>query len=325
MSFLKSKPIQNEQNSTMSSTTTTDLPDYVAKGGETAVGIGADLATDPYKAYEGQRVADFSADTQTGFASLRDLLSKAMSSGTQDAAVAGASQYAAAPAQKVGYEGVFDGDFSKYMNQYTDAALAPAMRKIQEASDAARNRIRAAATGSGAPGMFRDARADNMLARNDRDTALAMGETAATASRDAFDRAVSQRMADLQRKTGTDTTNANFAETALGRLLQGTSGAIAQEGAGQQNMLQAIQAMLSSGQMQTAQSQAQLDAEKAKHDETYNYQLSGLDALLKALKAPAEVATTQEGETTGTSTQTGGPSPWATILGSALGAAAKAI
>lgn len=325
MSFLKSTPIQNEQNSTTNATTTTDLPDYVTKGSETAVGIGTDLATNPNTAYQGDRVADFSADTQAGFGALRDLLTKAMSSGTSDGAVAGAKSYAEAPAQKIGYQGVFDGDFSKYMNQYTDAALAPAMRKIQEASDAARNRIRAAATNSGAPGMFRDARADNMLATNDRNTALAMGETAATASRDAFDRAVAQRQADLQRQTSTDTTNANFAETALGRLLQGTGAAVSQEGAGQSNMLQAIQAALSGGQMQTAQEQAQLDAEKAKHDETYNYQLSGLDALLKALKAPTEGTTTQTGETTGTQTQTGGPSPWASILGAALGAAAKKI
>lgn len=320
--LFSSKPVKNEQESTSSATTSTDLPDYVTDAGKTAVGIGTDLATKPWTAYSGPRVADFSTDTQTAFGSLRDLLTKAMSSTAGETAARGALDYASAPSQSVGYQGTFDGDISKYISQYTDAALAPALKKIQEASDAARKRIGAGATSAGA---FGDARHGILEARNQSDTAETMGNTAAQVYANAFDKAVATKQGDLARETATDTTNANFAETALGRLLQGTGSLVGQEGAAQGNLLQAIQSMLTGGQMQTGQAQAQLDADKAEHDETYNYQLSGLDALLKALKAPAEVTTTSEGTQTGTSTQSGGPSPWLSILGSALGTAATKI
>src|SRR5690606_7778841 len=106
------------------------------------------------------------------------------------------------------------------------------------------------------------------------DTAEVMGDTAAKVYADAFDRAVATKQGDLARKTATDTSNASFMETALGRLLGGTGAAVSQEGASQGNLLQALQAMLTGGQMQTAQQQAELDANKAQHDETYIYQLS---------------------------------------------------
>ena len=324
MSFLNSKPIKNEQSGTSSSTTTTDLPDYVTKGSETAVDIGSKLATDPWKAYEGQRVADLSGDTMSGLEGLKSLFSNMMGSQTGETAVSGALDYAKAPAQKVGFEGTFDtGDVSKYMmRQYTDAALAPALRKIQEAGDAARKRIGAGATSAGS---FGDSRHGILESKNDANTSQAIGDTASQFFANAFDKAVATKQGDLARKTGTDTTNANFMEQMLSRLLGGTGAAVQQEGAGQQNMLQAIQAMLSGGQLQTGNEQAKLDAGKAKHDETYNYQVSGLDALLKALKAPTEGTTTSAGTSTGESTQTGGPSPWASILGSALGTAATKI
>lgn len=324
MSFLKSKPIENVQESTQSTTSTTSLPDYVTEGGKTAVGIGTDLATNPWKAYEGQRVADLSGDTMSGLGGLRDLFNKATTSTTGDTAVQGALDYAKAPAQQIGFEGTFDANdiLTKYMNPYTEAALAPALRKIQEAADAARKRIGAGAT---AAGSFGDSRHGILESKNDANTSQAIGDVASQFFSQAFDKAVATKQGDLARKTGTDLTNANFMEQALSRLLGGSQAAVPLEGAGQQNLLQAIQAMLGGGQLQTAQQQAQLDAAKSQHDETYNYQLSGLDALLKALKSPTEGSTTQEGTSSGTSTQTGGPSPWASILGSALGTAATKI
>lgn len=323
MSFLKSKPIEQKQSGTSSSTTTTDLPDYVTDASKTAIGIGSDLALNPWKAYEGPRVADFSTDTQTAFSGIRDLFNKAMSSTTGDTAVQGALDYAKAPAQKIGFEGTFDsGDIAKYMNQYSDAALQPALRKIQEASDAARKRISAGATSAGS---FGDARHGILEAKNQSDTAQAIGDTASQFFSSAFDKAVAAKQGDLTRKTATDTTNANFFEQALSRLLGGTGAAVTQQGASQGNILQAIQALLGGGQTQTAQDQAKLDAAKAQYEETNNNQLTALNALLASLKAPYEGTTTSSGTQTGTSTQTGGPSPWASILGAALGTAATKI
>jgi len=293
------------QNSSLNVSQTT-LPEFVRAGGLEAIRLAQQHASTPASSYTAPRVAAFGPDSQNAFAGLRDIATRAGTSTAGTEAAEGARAYASAPAQRVGYEGTFDaGDISRYISPYVDNALQPALAKIQEASDAARKRLAATATGARA---FGDARHGIAEADLNASTSQAMGDTAANFMLQAFDRAVGAKQGDLARESASDAQNAQLGEQALARLFQGSAAPLGQQGAAQQQQLQALQALLAGGQMQTGQQQASLDAAYQEFLRTYGADAANLAQFAQILgQVPIERGQTATGVQTGQQTgmQTG--------------------
>lgn len=241
-------------------TTVQKVPDYIEEGGKEVIRRSQALADKPYESYTGNRVADFSGDQMSAFQQLRDLISNAPQVGGE--ALAGARTYASAPAQSISTERIVDeggqlGAIDDYLNPYVENALTPALRRIQEQSDAQRKRIAAGATAGGA---FGDARHGILEAQLGRDTSTAMGDTASQFYLDAFERALGARRDDLGRMLDVDKSNAVFSEQALDRGFQGTGALLDRTAQDQQTALERIKALLTTGGMQQGNEQAELDA-----------------------------------------------------------------
>lgn len=349
------KESETTQNTTQQSSQsqTTSNPDYVNTAAENLVNIGQDVGNSSYTPYTGQMVAPTTADQNNAFQMIRNLIAGAPQIGSE--VIQGARNYGAAPAQsvtphtvtgqQVGTERVVDengrlGAIADYINPYTDQALSPALRKIQEASTEAWNRNRARAQ---AAGSFGDARHGIVDAQNEKNTALAVGDTSAKYMTDAYDKAMAQRAQDLARMLSADTTtagfgqqaglanqsamnqadvtNANFEEQALTRQLAGANAVESLATADQTRLLQQIQQLLNAGQIQQSTEQAGNSADYQEFMNQYNHQFAALNALRSALLGlPSERTVTTTGTSMGETVNT---QPDNSILG-ALGGAAGA-
>lgn len=143
---------------------------------------------------------------------------------------------------------------SPYMNQYVMQALAPQMRQMDVQDANTRAATNANATGSGA---FGDARTGIEQANNTFNSNVAREGVIGNAYNQAFNTAIGAGAQDVSNKMGAETANANFAETALGRALGGST---ALQGL-QNQQLGVAKAQNEMGQQQTAQQQAQLTAQ----------------------------------------------------------------
>lgn len=299
------------------SETKTNIPQYVEDAGKLLVSKATDVAEKPFTPYTGDRFAGFTPDQQTAFQKIRDLASSAPGVGQE--ALGMIRNYGNAPAQNVSTERVVDekgrlGAISDYFNPYVDNALQPALRKIMEAADAQRKQIGASATSSGA---FGDARHGVVESNLNRNTSTAIGDTASQFYTNAFDKAMANRASDLNRFLSADTTDANFAEQGLGRQLTGANSLVSNAQADQQRQLQALQALLGSGNQQ--QGQAQL-----KKDFDFNefMRQQGWDAdVLGVLGAALAAAPYEKSQTT---TETGKDNSLIGALGSVVGSVASA-
>lgn len=297
------------------STSKTEIPEYVEAGGKKLVDLGVKASEKPFEAYTGDRVADLTPDQLTAFQKIRDLVSGAPQ--VLDESLAGARNYAAAPAQTVSTERVVDEDgrlgaISDYFNPYVEQALEPALRKIMEAADQQRKRIGANATSAGAFGDARHGIVDSEL---DQNTSTAIGDTSQQFFKNAFDSAIANRGADLNRFMQADGTTAQYAETALNRELAGSGAVQDRATADQQKQLQLIQSLLAGGTVQQANEQAGLDAGFGEFLREQGWDSTLIDQLARALGgAPYEKSQTE------TSTQ-----PDNSLIGAAGSVAAAAL
>lgn len=274
------------------------VPEYVETGGKKLIADGIKLSDKPFVAYTGDRVADFSPDQLTAFQKLRDLIGSAPN--VSGESLEGARSYASAPSQSIGTERIVDengqlGAISDYFNPHVDAALQPAIRKIMESADAQRKMIGAGATSSGAFGDARHGIVEGVL---NRDTSQVVGDTAAKFYNDAWNTAMAERTSDLNRFKDTDTINANFNEAGLNRLLTGSGAVVDRVGADQAMKLNQIQALLSGGNQQQGNAQAELDAGFQEFLRGQGWDFSVLEALSSALNAapyPKTQTTTKSG------------------------------
>lgn len=301
------------------STQKTTYPEWANQAGQLLVTKGTEMVNKPFENYSGERVADLTGDQNDAFAQLRTLISNAPNLGPTVQANMGA--YANAPAQQISTERVVDqggqlGAIADYTNPAMTAADGPAqaaIRRIMEAADTSRKRIGAGATSAGA---FGDARHGIQEASLDRDTSLAVGETAGKMYQDAYNSGMALRTGDLNRFLQTDSSNAALEEQALQRLLTGTKEMVGTTQADQSRMLQQIQALLGTGAVQQANGQAGLDALYQEFIREYGHDFSVLSALGGAVGAAPK-------ETTTTTTQPNN-GLWG-ILGSAIGSATQFI
>jgi hypothetical protein len=290
------KEQQKQQSSTI------QLPDWITQASQLLVQKGVDFANKPFQKYTGQMVANLTPDQQTAFQRLRSMVRN--SPVVLQDALSGARSFAQAPAQNVQTERVVDetgrlGAIKDYMNPHVDAALAPALRKIQEAADVQRNRLGASATMSGA---FGDARHGIVESALNRETSTAVGDTAAKFYSDAYDKAMANRFADLNRFLQTDTANAGYNERQLDRLFAGSGALIDRATADQARQLQGLQALLAGGTVQQQNQQAKLDAAYREFLRQYGHDANVVNVLAAALRgAPfgyTQTTTTREPDNT---------------------------
>ena len=290
MSALESKPIQNNTTGTMTMPTwLTDLAKTTATG-------AAGIANKGYQAFPGANpYGGTSADTQSGFQKIRDLF--AGSNGTS----AAISNVMNGAAPKVATEGTFDGEgIDKYMSKYTEGALNPALAKIAEAANAARLRARAGATSSGAFGDARHGVVENGINANESDS---IGSTAGTFMNQAFGQAVGARQNDLGRKLNADQTTAS-----LGAQRDGMTLNAAGQLDNQQN--NRIRQLLGAGEYQDTRGTAADQFNYGQYTEGRDWDKNQQSWLMQMLQG-----TPTDKTSTGTSEQTGGPSPWMALLG----------
>jgi hypothetical protein len=279
----------------------TDVPEWLDAYGETAFGKAKEVAADfptEFKAYEAPRVADFSGDQTNAFQQLRNLIAGAPQIGPE--AMGMVRTAANAPAQAVSTERVVDeggklGTIASYTDPYMKAAEGPvqaAIRKITEAADATRKKVGAGATMAGA---FGDARHGVAEAENEKNRGLAIGETAGNLYSKAMSDAMAARTGDLNRFGATDTANAQFNETALGRLFKGATDLTGTAQADQQRLLQQVSALLESGGKQQANEQLGLDRAFEEFIREYGHDFNVLNALTGAAKGtPTDSTTTSK-------------------------------
>jgi hypothetical protein len=290
MSALSSKPVQTNTSSTSS------LPSWLTDIAKSNTMAASDVAKTPFTAYEGNPYGGTSEDSRTAFQGLRDYISGGGAGGN-----ASIDKYMTTGPQKVATEGTFDaGDIDKYMNPYTEKALAPALRKIQESADAARLRLKSGATSSGS---FGDSRHGIVESKLDANTSQAIGDTSSQFLMNAFRDAVSTKTGDINRQLGVDTTNAQLEERGLER---GLTGAQAQ----QAQVLQQLQTLLGFGGAQEAKDEKAKLFDYEQFREGRDWEKNNLSWRTSLL-----AGTPADRTTTGTQTQEGGPSPWMYLLG----------
>lgn len=238
------------------------VPDYVTEANKWLVNFAKGNTEKSATGYGEPMVAGLNDTQKNVFQKLNELVSGGGWNTAGEAAQKAIAQYASAPAQKISTERIVDengklGKISDYLNPYTDAAINPTLRRIQEAADAERNQMkRAAISGSG----FGDARhgvGEAVLA--DR-TQKNVADAASTGYQRAYDTAMGLRSGDLARFTDVDKTNAGYNEQALMRALTGGKEGLAASQATQTQALQALQALLGAGNQQQQVEQSGLDA-----------------------------------------------------------------
>ena len=271
-----------KESETQSQTVST-VPGYVTDASRTLAGQATDLATRPFEAFTGDRVAGFSPDQTNAFQMLRDYISGAPN--VLPEALEGARTYASAPAQVVGTERVVDesgqlGAISDYLNPYVDAALNPVIRRITEEADKRRIALGNRAQSAGA---FGDQRHGVLESEINEDTNQAIGDVAGRFYMDAFDKALGLRTGDVNRFYNADVTSANLAERALDRTRTGTGDLLTRAQQDQQTMLNQLGALLGYGSLQQGVEQAELDAAYQEFLREYQDSFDVVRALSAAL------------------------------------------
>lgn len=262
-----------EQKTKQTGTQVASIPSWLESASQSLAEKSQALTDKPFEAYTGDRVAGLTADQQSAFQRLRDFIGGGTTTNASTHAMS-------APAQNIGTERVVDeggrlGAISDYLNPYVENALQPALTKIQEGADARRKQINAGATSAHA---FGDARHGVLEAKHDLDTSRAMGETAGSFLKNAFDTSMGQRAADLNRFGEVDKTNAQFGETALNRELAGSNQV-------QSQLLQQLQAALGAGAIQQGNEQQGLDAQYQEFLRKYQHDPQQLSTMANVLKA----------------------------------------
>lgn len=240
-------------NSVETGSSTVKLPEWVESGGKDVLAKAQNFYSQPYKAYEGERVAGPNNDMNAAFAGLRDLFARPDVSGEAMDMVRAGSGSAA------------DG-IGKFMNPYLEQVLGTAIRKVNESADTERKRIGSTAHMSGA---FGDARQGILEGEAGQRTKTAIGDVTGSIGGQAFNTALGASQADLQ------------------RLLTGAGALTSANAGGTSDMLTRLTALLSGGKMQQSGEQAKLDAAYGESKAGDADQYNKLDALIRALGGAA--------------------------------------
>jgi len=239
------------------STQTNSLSPWMEEAAKAQLGKATaltDTTQNPYKEYEGQRIAEFNPMQQQAFQSIQNMgTSGAIGQGID---VAGQAAGRALNTSYNPYQtGQFGAQAGQYMDPYMQNVVDIQQREAQRQADIARTQSNATAVKSGAFGGGRQAVVDAEAARN---LAIQKGDIQARGLQDAYTRAqqqfnTEQALGEASRQYG-----ANLGMKGLETALQGSSqlGGLGATQFGQQKDVIGLQQL--AGTQQQTQEQAKL-------------------------------------------------------------------
>jgi len=310
----------DDSPSTTTQINKTELPPWVDQGGQENYDLAKTIASKPYEAYTGQRIAGLPQQT------LDALKLVSQNAGKYDSNFTGASTAlqslltqanpTAAQADKVTAGQVAGSDLSKYLNPYTDNVIQGSLADLEKQRQQTLNSNSGAASSAGAFGGSRQGVTDAITNTN---SVKAAGDLSSNLRKSAYDNATSLLTGDLNRTLAADTTNSsNQLATNLANLQAATSGnankvsaakQLTDTGtAGQASSLADISSLLNAGNIVQGQDQKGLDQQYSDWLDAKNYDTNNLNLRLAALGMTPYGKT----ETSTKTTDSGGGSDWAT-------------
>ncbi len=298
-----------DKTSTSTSSSTMTPPQWLSNAANENLDFAKGLQSNGFTPYTGQQVANFAPQQSASF-NFGDQITGGVSPYVGETGQL-VDNYANAGPQSVSADTIAS-KMTPYMNQYVQQSLTPQLQ-AQDVQFANQNKaVDAAATGAGA---FGDTGWGQLRGTTTQAQDAARSGLVANAYNTAFNTAIGAGAQDVANKLNADTTNANLAETALGRQLTGAN-TLYQMGTGADQLQNTL------GGQQTAQSQAGLNADYNQWlmGQQYPFQTTQLmDQAIAAGRAGAPITTS------GTNTQSTPDNSGFGILGSIAGSALRFV
>lgn len=249
---------------TKKSTQTREIPEWLESGSQQAVGLAQDIASRPYEAFQGPRVAGMSANEQLAY----------------DQAQTRGGEYEtdltrARELTEQGAGSFLDADIQGYMNPYIEGALDPAARELREQVLRDQQFTKGQA---GMVGAFGGGRQAILEAEGIRGGQEALGDLYARGYAGAFESARDQFNADRDA----------FARGAEQFRATGAQG--------QAQLTQDIQNLLTTGGLQRNIEQAGMDFDYSQFLEARDWDITNLQPLLATLSSVPHGETTTKRE-----------------------------
>lgn len=297
-------------------TKTTSLSPWMEEAAKTQLGKATaltDINQNPYKQYEGQRIAEFNPMQQQYFQGVQNLQgSGAIGQGI--GAAGEATQRALGTSYNPYQTGQFGAQASQYMDPYMQNVVDIQQREAQRQADIARTQSNATAVKSGAFGGSRQAIVDAEAARN---LATQKGDIQARGLQDAYSRAQQQFNTEQALGESSRQYGAGLGMQGLQTALSGASqlGGLGSTQFGQQKDI--LTAQQTAGAQQQAQEQAKLSQGYEDFLAQQKYPYQQLEFMSNIMRG------TPYGTTT--SMYSPGPSTGSTLLGAGTSLAGAAM
>jgi hypothetical protein len=252
--------------------TTPTTPQSVVDTREELLARTRGFAAEPFQPYvdaQGnpvQRVAEFTPDQQRAFEATRGLATQA---GGLSALTPGLTTQGISATTGLATT-LPETDLSGYMSPYTQAVLDPAIRDIEERAAKERLRLGQQSARTGSFGGSRQAIAESEL---ERGTQRNMGDISAKERAAAYNQALDQFRKDQEKIPALYAS----AQGQLGTGLSQTQNALGSM----------VNPLLSTGGLQQAREQAELDVMRQQFEEERDYPLRGISALRSTLGLPS--------------------------------------
>jgi hypothetical protein len=302
-------------------TKATAVPQQLTDAASSNTAALAKLRDAGYQAYQGQRVADQTPDTETGAGMIRSL---AGTTNPYTSTIAGAATNAAtAGPQRVsagrtidnvpGANGGPAGTTQDYMDPYLSSVLAPQLRDIDLQTIKNQQGLDAQATMGGA---FGDARTGIQAAENTRLGNQARTDTIGRGYSGAFNNAMGLKTADINRNLDVGKTNAALGEQGFARALAGGQAlqGLDSHNTGRQADLAGLLGKV--GEARRTNNQAKLDAAYQEFSKATGYPIEVAKAITASLNPHAYGHTETQSKP-----DNSGYGMVGTLAGTALGAA----
>jgi hypothetical protein len=280
------------QNNT--TTATPQVPPDVKAAREDLLARARAFANEPFPLYNQPRVAGFTPDQLAGFGTTRQL---AQQSGALGALTPELTQQGIAATTGMAQR-LPDVNIQEYMSPYTQAALDPAIREIEERAARERLRLGQQSARTGSFGGSRQAISESEL---ERSTQRNIGEETARQQAAAYNNALTQFRADQQRIP-------ELYSTALGQLGTGLNQTAARFGT-------EVNPLLQIGGQQQGLNQRNLDVLRQNFEEERDYPTRGIDVLRGSLGLTSD--------TLGVGRATTSTTPGANLLSTIIGGATQ--
>jgi hypothetical protein len=282
-----------------------NLPEYAQPYFERMMGRAEAESNQPYVSYGGQRVADFTSDTQQGFDVTRNLVSRGNPelANASDmlglAAMRGAqaSEYQSNPIRQTGFD---SRQTQKYMSPYMNEVIKRQKAALSQDFNEGRGNRNTEAIRAGAFGGYRSAIQEGVAQRG---LGERLSDVEATGRQQAFENAQAQferdRAASMSAQAQTEAQRLAAEQYGLSGAALGmqSAAALGQIGAMQQGLtLQQSEALQKQGAMQQQQDQRGLDVAYQDFLDQRDFdkqQLNFMSSILRGIPVEPERVTSQ--------------------------------